>query len=105
MVSGTLTALAGEAWPADRQATPPGPPLPRAQPGEGMPGNPPLAEVTFARLQRFLVVTEAGSQRQRLYGTGEVLTDAGDAAMRWRSSRSRLRASNCARRARDGCAG
>jgi membrane-associated protease RseP (regulator of RpoE activity) len=76
---GTLTALAGEARTAERLATPPAPPPPRSEPGEVSNVNPPMAEVTFPTPQRFLVVTEAGSQRQRLYGIGEVLTEAGEA--------------------------
>jgi hypothetical protein len=78
VVAGTIVALAVEARTAEHQAMAHGPQLPRPQPEDVMLVNQPKAEVTFATPQRFMVVTEMGSKRQCLYGTGDVLTDPAD---------------------------
>jgi len=53
-------------------------PAPQAQPAEDAPGaaSIPTAEVTFAAPRRFAAVVELSTQRQRLYGTGDIVPDA-----------------------------
>jgi hypothetical protein len=78
VVAGTIVALTLEARSAERQGMAPGPRQSQPQPVDVVHTNQHRAEVTFASPQRFVVVTEMRSKRQRLYGTGYVLTDPAD---------------------------
>jgi hypothetical protein len=72
-----VIALAQAGRTAERTAGPLGANLQPAQPEKATPSGPPTAEVTFATPQRFAVVTEVGSKRQRLYGAGDTIVDPG----------------------------
>jgi hypothetical protein len=77
-VAATLIALAHAGRTAERTAGSLGANLQSAQPEKAPHTGPPTAEVTFATPQRFAVVSELGSKRQRLYGVGDTLADSGN---------------------------
>ncbi len=73
VVAGAVLATAGAGRTAgqsrdSRNASSPQSPL-----GIETPSSPPTAEVTFGASERFAVVTEEGSDRQRLYRPGDVI--------------------------------
>lgn len=78
VVLATVVALAGAAWTAERLGGTPAGNLARPEPEGGERLGQPTAEVTFARPQRFAILTEVATKRQRVYEVGDVLADPRD---------------------------
>ncbi len=80
VILAAVMALASLARTAESRGPPPSAPSPRPNPPAAAIIGQPTAEVTFARPQRFAILTEVTTQRQRVYGAGDVLVNPTDVA-------------------------
>jgi hypothetical protein len=82
LVVGFVMAFAGAAAAADKPTGSPSSTVQQSQREQPTPSAPPSVELSFDTPKRFVVITEPGRNRQRLYGVGDSITDPADVGHR-----------------------